>query len=253
MLSADNRLKHARLRSIINLARDGQLWPGMSYQERVSYVALQLTRLGAVYGKGGRYCIEGNGEQATRSRFVDQGDSPPALECAGFVEMALYGLGQINDDIFTYRGLRPVPRDTQFACRAKLGDGSISENWIPGKHRAPTMTELNDMGEWAQTPILLFFRQEFEPVGNEEPIAPGDVISFMSRNRAGYHFHSGIWIKTANEEGLVHSSPSSDWDGKSGPKYTPIESPYYQFFLFPMKEQFARHFGASVTRLREAA
>lgn len=252
MLSDSNFLKHKKLRGHIELARSGELYPDMSYQDKVSYFALELTRLGIRYGTGGRYQSYGNGKDpVTSSRFEKQGDSPPALECAGFVEMLLYGLGQIEGDIFNYRGLRVVPWDTEFYKWAALDDHTYEPNWIPGPRRMATITELNDMGAWAQTPVLLYFRQEFEPIETAASVQAGDVISFMSKDRKGYHFHSGIWIQTEHEWGLVHSSPNSGWDPKDGPKYTPADSDYYQDFLQPMKVFFARHFGAAVTRLKE--
>jgi hypothetical protein len=236
------------------MAREGVLYSGMDFRKKVSYFALELTRLGIAYGTGGRYAMQSeHDEPATWSRQAKQGDMPPALECAGFVEMILYGLKQIDGDIFNYRGLRKVPWGTEFYERAALGDHNYEPNWIPGARRPATITELNGMGAWAQTPVLLFFRYEFEPLGKETPLLPGDVLSFMSHDRAGYHFHSAIWIKTERDEGLAHSSPSSNWDGKDGPKYTPLESPYYQFFLFPMRLRFEERFGASVVRLKDIA
>jgi len=252
MLSDENLLKHKKLRSVVSMTRTGHLWPDMTWREKVSYFALELTRMGIGYGIGGRYNMEGEDDDpATWSRFEKQGDSPPKLECAGFVEMVLYGLKQIEEDIFNYRGLRFVPWDTEFYKRAALGDHNYEPNWIPGRRRPATITELNEMGAWAQTPVLLFFREEFEPAAGRPQ--PGDVLSFMSHDHQGYHFHSAIWIETANERGIVHSSPNSGWDPADGPKYTPAVSNYYRDFLRPQQHNFERMFGAAVTRLKENA
>lgn len=253
-LSTDNRLKHNNLRGHVALARDGELYPDLPYQERASYLALVFTRLGLTYGTGGRYAMEStHDEPATWSRFVKQADAPPALECAGFVEMILYVLGIIDGGIFTYRGLREVPSDTSFYSRASHGDPDYQVEWIPGEGRPKTITELNGMGAWAQTPVLLFFDRHFRALKESEPLAAGDVLNFMNHDRGGYHFHSGIWVETSAKHGLVHSSPSSRWDEEDGPKYTPVDSRYFLDFLQPQQSDFARMFGSAATRLKEQA
>ena len=242
-----NLLKHKKLRALINQTRNGTLWPPEHYdfRDRASYLALLLTREGLVYGTGGRYqFLDDSEEPATWSRFVKQGEAP-ALECAGFIEMILYGLGVIDREIFTYRELREVPETTRFRA------GQASINWIPGENRPPTITEENGMGAWAQTPVLLYFDNHFEPISMTEPICAGDVLSFMSRDDSGYHFHSAIWIE-ASEHGIVHSSPSSAWDRKDGAKFTPVDSKYFRDFLQPQQRTFAAMFGSAVTRRKEA-
>lgn len=248
-------LKHKKLRALVNQTRNGTLWPPEHYdfQDRASYLALQLTREGLVYGTGGRYEFVEEGDQAvTRSRFVKQGEAP-ALECAGFIEMILYALGVINEPIFTYRSLRQVPRDSNFYRIAREEGAPLERepNWIPGSNRMPTITELNGMGDWAQTPVLLYFDERFEPIEQVEPMRAGDVLSFMSRDDSGYHFHSAIWIE-ASEHGIVHSSPSSAWDRKDGAKFTPVDSKYFRDFLQPQQRTFAAMFGSAVTRRKEA-
>lgn len=257
-------LKHKSLRGVIEQTRNGHLWPDPDYtwRDKVSYLALQLTRMDLVYGTGGRYEMQADGDDpATWSRFVKQGPGP-ALECAGFVEMILYALGVIDREIFTYRSLRGVPRNTPF-FRSAARNAGVAENhyepeWIPNPSKARpreepmTITELNGMGAWAQTPVLLFFDEHFYPLEQDEPMAAGDVLSFMSKDRSGaHHFHSAIWIETTSEHGIVHSSPSSRWDRKDGAKFTPVSSRYMLDFLQPQQRTFARCFGSAATRVKE--
>ena len=250
MLSENDRILHNRLRGYIEAGREGVVYPNMSYREKVSYYALALTRMGLVYGHGGRYRMYSeHDEPATWSRAGQSGG--PALECGGFVEMILYAMGKIDSDIFNYRGLRAVEHGTEFYRQAAGKEEDYKENWIPDY--GTTITELNDIGVWAQTPLLLFFREEFVPIAGDVWPKAGDCLFFASKDTHGWHFHAGIWIRTAHEEGLVHSSPASKWDAKDGPKYTDHDSDYWKDFLAPQRRIWLERFGASTTRLKELA
>ena len=249
MLSDKNRFKHAQLRSYIEMMRQGFIYQEDDWHKQLSHFCMSLTQLETRYAHGGRYNMR-NEEAATWSRKA-QGDSPPGVECAGFVEMVLYGLKEIEGDIFNYRGLRRVSSVTKFYREAMKASGfpDYKEKWIPDGGK--TITDYNGMGEWAQTPYLLYFRKEMAPIAGDMWPHPGDCVYFLYKDGRGFHTHVGIWVLLSATEGLVHSSPSSGWDDKDGPKFTPCDSKYWTGFLEPQRTMWEEYFGASATRLKE--
>ena len=241
---------HNRLRGSIKMMREGYFYPGLPLAEQMSYFALMLIGMGIAYGHGGRYKMGSeHDEPATWSRAGQDGG--PALECAGFVEMLMYAMDKIDSDIFNYRGLRPVEHGTEFYRQAAGKEEDYKENWIPDY--GTTITELNDIGVWAQTPLLLFYRKEFVPIAGDVWPKAGDCLFFASKDTRGWHFHTGGWVETPSKQGLVHSSPASKWDAKDGPKYTDHDSDYWKDFLAPQRRIWLEQFGASTTRLKELA
>ena len=235
---------HGRLRSDVEMAREGYLYDEYPFAEQISRFALCMTRIDVAYGKGGRYRYGMKRGASTWSR-AGQGDGP-ALECGGFVNLIWYAMGVFDGDAFNYRGLRSVERDTPFYKEAAGQNPKYKENWIPGKKR--TITELNGMSAWAQTPVLLFFRKEFTPVYDELWPKVADNIFFTYKGTDGWHFHGGVWVRTNDDEGLVHSSPASAWDPQDGPKYTSHSSAYWTKYLEPQRRLFVERFGAAATR-----
>tara|TARA_Y100000310_G_scaffold298435_1_gene332384 strand:- start:101 stop:838 length:738 start_codon:yes stop_codon:yes gene_type:complete len=242
-------MSHEKVRGLIEICREGGILEMTAPDRRMGHLGYALGGVEAGYKQGGRYRRGSKDGPATWSRSAHE-HIRPYFDCAGFVEALLYGCEFIDTDLFSHNRMRRVSRISKFYKNAALGDVEYRENWIPSTTRPATITELNQMGEWPQTPYLLFFREEFVEVNGLTSPHPGDCVFMLSKDSQGYHTHVGVWAQFDVGEGLVHCSPASKWDEKDGPKYTMQETDYWQKFLLPMTETWADMFGCHITRLR---
>ncbi len=260
------RQMHDDLRNYVEILRRRHLFDWMAPNQRLATVALELTRFGIGYGLGEDDLYGGafyqfhraDGPATFKWKYPKWGEAPPGLECAGFVEAALYAAGITGGRILTYRGLRDVSEKTKLYQEASAGESDYVVHWIPkyrdGKQIRRTITQDAGLTEaWPNTPQLTFFRQEFVP--RYQSIYPhiGDLVFFQYKDARGWHVHVGIWGHFHGEDGLIHSSPK--WGNKSktsGPKFTPTNDPYYKRFLYPQRNSWSEWFGTSVVKLKEA-
>ena len=261
------RQMHDDLKNYVNILRRRHLYDWMAPNERLATVALELTRFGITYGLGEDDLLGGAFYQFHRTeglatfkwKYPNWADAPPGLECAGFVEAALYAAGITGGRILTYRGLRDVPMDTKLYREASGGHPDYGVHWIPkykdGKQTQRTITQDAGLtGAWPNTPQLTYFREEFVPVRNGTVPHVGDLVFFQYKDTRGWHVHVGIWGNFHGEDGLLHSSPKwGSLSKTSGPKFTPADDPYYKKYLYPQRQYWAEWFGTSAVRLREAA
>lgn len=247
-----NLKAHNQLRNHISVMREGHIYRLESRVMQMNNFALACTWLEIGYRQGGRYAAKNTAQMpATWSRDGGEHDIP-YFDCAGFMEMILYSQQLLDGDPFSHRGLRRVPHNSDFYKQAAAGDPDYEENWIPAENRPKTVTELNGMGQWPAMPYLLFFREEFVPAGDGPWPHIGDMVFFLFKDAHGvYHNHVGLWGKTKDQEGLIHCSPASTFDEKSGPKFTPYEKSYYKNYLEPQRWQWEEKFKASLARHRD--
>lgn len=249
----DNREKHDIIRNYIEIVRQYDIYHDLMLDDKLVRIAMDMTYLPIIYGHGGR--IKPHLKETYYTANIGGGneDHPPGLECAGFMEAILYaaGLLRANQNIFNYRSLRHIPEDSKVYLTARDDIEGYSVNWIPSKTRTTILQDAGICGAWAQTVHLLYFRTEFEPVHHLEP-RKGDFVFFMSMDAKGeYHYHVGIWAIIRNaaggiDEGLIHSSPPTQWDRRSGPKFTSRQSEYYDW-LGPQRRMWSEWFGTAGT------
>ena len=260
-LSDLNKRNHNALRSYIRLVSDYDIYQDLPFPDRINRTALSITNIPSLYSKGGRVFFWSlPDEPATASYWHRQyqGDKPPGFECAGFIEMLLLALKVVSGDIFDQnpRDLREVPRDTKFYKEAAGKKQGYVVSWDPRQGSSIIRDAGISEAGWPQTVHLMFYRREFEPVYDGMHPRIGDLVFFMYRGTdKQYHFHVGLWgyrtIASGHRiEGLIHSSPSSSYDQKDGPKFTRFDESYYKDFLEPQRGMWAEWFGTSLARIK---
>ena len=259
MLSAENAIQHTDLRNWITATRRQRVFDDMAPPQRLAFVAECLTHFGITYGAGDADTIGGSfyafrnerGTATYKRNLRNWKNEPPGLECAGFVECAMYAAGLVDSAMLTYRGLRQVPHNTKLFREASAGQEYYTVNWIPTETKTTITLDAGLTGAWPSVVQLMFFREEFEPIANGVYPHAGDLVFFLYKDTSGWHVHVGIWATVGGEDGLIHSSPL--WEGLSpfsGPKFTRASDKYYWNYLEPQRKTWAEWFNASVVRLK---
>tara|TARA_Y100000310_G_scaffold47500_2_gene44058 strand:- start:1011 stop:1802 length:792 start_codon:yes stop_codon:yes gene_type:complete len=261
-LSKANTIQHSDFRNWITATRRQEVFEDMRPAERLAFTAECLTHFGITYGAGDKDSIGGSfylfgserGAATWKRNLRNWKNERPGLECAGFVECAMYAAGLIDGSMLNYRGLRQVPRNIKLYREAAGVQKYYTVNWIPTETRTTITQDAGLTGPWPSVVQLMFFREEFEPIANGVYPHVGDLVFFLYKDTKGWHVHVGIWAAIDGEDGLIHSSPFwKDYSSFSGPKFTRISDKYYRNYLEPQRKTWGEWFGASVVRLRGKA